>query len=454
MLEYLYANNKQSVLKEEIILQKEHLKELVCKQIDSQADKIIACVESIAKEAELGYKEHKTAAKVAKFFDELAMSHRDGLAITGIKSTIGQGDINIAVIGELDAVICNEHPLADCSTGAAHACGHNLQIGAMLAAATGLNHPEILEHLTGRISFMAVPAEEYVEITYRNKLRSEGKIKYLGGKQELIHLGEFDDVDMSIMVHSQKDAPKDYIAIGKSSNGFIGKSIQYVGKVAHAGEAPEAGVNALNAALLGLMGVHALRETFRDQDTIRFHPIITKGGDLVNSVPADVRIESYIRAKTMNAIDLTNDKVDQALRAGGMAIGAQTIIETTPGYLPLVSEVTMNQLFVDNTKTIVPDVEVIEVEHFGGSTDIGDVSHIMPTIQPFVGGTAGLLHSKDFHSVDYAKSVLTPAKAMAMTVIDLLYDKATLAQKIKTEFQPVFTKKEYLDKLDSYFSKK
>lgn len=435
-------------------MQKEELKEFVCRQIDAQADAVIACVESIAAEAELGYKEHKTAAKVAKFFTEQGLSYRDGLAITGLKATIGAGDINVAVIGELDAVICNEHPLADCHTGAAHACGHNLQIGAMLAAATGLNHSEVLKELAGRITFMAVPAEEYVEITYRNKLRAAGKIKYLGGKQELIHIGEFDDIDLSLMIHSQKEAPQDYIAIGKSSNGFIGKSIQYLGQVAHAGEAPESGVNALNAAMLGLMGIHSLRETFRDQDSIRFHPIITKGGDLVNSVPADVRIESYIRAKTMNAIDLTNDKIDQALKAGAMAIGAQAIIETTPGYLPLVSEVTMNELFVANTKKIAPHVEVVEVEHFGGSTDIGDVSHIMPTIQPFVGGTTGLLHSKDFHSLDYSKSVLTPAKALAMTVIDLLFEQAALAKKIKSEFKPVFTKQEYLDKLDSYFSKK
>ena len=435
-------------------MDKKQLKEFVCKQIDAHAAKVTACVESIAQEAELGYKEHKTAAKVAKFFDELNIPHRDGLAITGIKGELGKGDINVAVIGELDAVVCTEHPLADSATGAAHACGHNLQIGAMLAVATAFSSREILQYLPGRITFFAVPAEEYVEITYRNKLREQGKIKYLGGKQELIHLGEFDDIDLSMMVHSQKSAPTDYIAIGKSSNGFIGKSIQYIGKVSHAGEAPEAGVNALNAAMMGLMGIHALRETFRDQDTIRFHPIITKGGDLVNSVPADVRIESYVRAKTMKAIDETHTKVDQALRAGAMAIGADVVIETTPGYLPLVSELTMNDLFVANSREITPNIEVHEVEHFGGSTDIGDVSHIMPTIQPFVGGTDGLLHSKDFHSVDYTKSVINPAKAMAMTVIDLLFDQAALAKHIKQEFIPVFTKAEYLAKLDSYFSKK
>ncbi len=434
-------------------MDKNQLKALACQHIDQQAEKIISCVESIAQEAELGYKEFKTAEKVAAFFDFLGMPHRDGLAITGIKAQIGQGPINIAVLGELDAVICADHPLADCKTGAAHACGHNLQIGVMLSVAAGMNHPEILKNLGGRISFIATPAEEYVELTYRNTLREQGKIKYLGGKQELIGIGEFDDVDISMMIHSQKNAPNDFIAIGKSSNGFIGKSVRYTGKVSHAGEAPENGINALNAAMLGLMGIHAMRETFRDEDCIRVHPIITKGGDLVNSVPADVRIESYVRAKTMQAIDATHTKVDQALRAGAMAIGAEVEIETTPGYLPLISNIAMNELFVNNYKANVPEVEVIEVEHFGGSVDIGDVSHLVPTIHPFVGGTKGTLHVKDFASVDYLKSVLNPAKAMAMTIIDLLYDNAELAKEIKQNFQPVFTKEEYIAKMDSYFSK-
>ena len=136
-----------------------------------------------------------------------------------------------------------------------------------------------------------------------------------------------------------------------------------------------------------------------------------------------------------------------------MAIGAQVEIETTPGYLPLISNLTMNDLFVDNFKNIAPDVQVEEIEHFGGSIDIGDVSHIIPTIHPFVGGTAGTLHAKDFRSVDYNKSVINPAKAMAMSIIDILYNNAELGKQIKQNFKPVFTKQEYLAKLDSYFSK-
>ena len=89
--------------------------------------------------------------------------------------------------------------------------------------------------------------------------------------------------------------------IGKSSNGFVGKTVQYIGKTAHAANAPHEGINALNAACLGIMGINALRETFKEDDMVRVHPIITKGGDLVNNVPSDVRMELYVRARPSTA---------------------------------------------------------------------------------------------------------------------------------------------------------
>ena len=203
--------------------------------------------------------------------------------------------------------------------------------------------------------------------------------------------------------------------------------------------------------MLGLMGIHALRETFYDQDIVRVHPIITKGGDLVNSVPADVRLETYVRAKTMAAIDATHHKVDRALKAGGDAIGAQTIIHTLPGYLPLHCPQALNDLFSDNARQFMPDEQIIQVGHFGGSTDMGDVSHLMPTIHPYVGGATGSLHVRDFSVVDYDAACIIPAKIMAMTVIDLLSGQAEQAQTILKDFTPLLTKEEYIQLLNSYY---
>ncbi len=188
----------------------------------------------------------------------------------------------------------------------------------MLGAALGLKLAGISDSLAGNVTFMAVPAEEYVEISFRQQLRDQGKIRYLGGKQELVYRGEFDDIDIAIMVHADKDAPAGRVGLCETCNGFIGMTVQYIGKEAHAAGAPHEGINALNAAMIGLMGVHALRETFQDQDIVRVHPIITKGGDLVNTVPADVRMETYVRAKTMAAIEGTYGKVSRAFKAAAI----------------------------------------------------------------------------------------------------------------------------------------
>lgn len=144
-----------------------------------------------------------------------------------------------------------EHPFADVTTGAAHSCGHNAQIAAMLGAAMGLTLTNANKHLDDDIAFVAVPAEESVEVEFRQRLIDAGKIKFLGGRQELIKIGALDDIDMTIMFHSTtRDDAK--VIVDGTSNGFVTKLVKYKGKEAHAGGAPHNGVNALNAAIIGL----------------------------------------------------------------------------------------------------------------------------------------------------------------------------------------------------------
>lgn len=432
------------------------LKEKVCATIDAYADKVKAICASINDEPELGFKEIKTAAKVADFLRELGLDPRTGLAINGVKARAhgGKQGPTAAVVGELDAVGCPANPKADPTTGAAHACGHNMQISTMLAAACGIMKSGVLSELAGDVVFFAVPAEEYLELEYRRKLVEAGKLHFLSGKGELIYRGEFDDIDLAMQMHSDANMPAATVSVGESSNGFVGKTVRYVGKTAHAAAAPHEGVNALNAACLGLMGINALRETFREQDVVRVHPIITKGGDFVNSVPSDVRLELYVRAKTMDAIDSTHKRVDAALKAGGDAVGAKTIIETLPGMLPLNCNHRMNELMVENSKLADPDVTIRDAGHFSASTDMGDVSHLIPIIHPFIGGCTGILHGADFHMVDFNAAVILPAKAFAMTLVDLLYADAQEAKGILADFKPLLTKEEYIAKMESYFTAK
>lgn len=436
-------------------MNKDELKQQVCAVIDAYADKIKDVADSIADEPELGFKEVKTAAKVAAFMRELGLEPQMGLAINGVKARAkgAKEGPTAAVLGELDAITCPDSCKADPLTGAAHACGHNLQIASMLGAACGIMKSDALKHLAGDVVFFGVPAEEYIELAFRKKLVKEGKLHFLSGKGQLIYEGAFDDIDMAMQMHADKNMPEPTVSVGESSNGFVGKTVRYIGQVAHAADAPHEGINALNAAMLGLMGINALRETFREQDVVRVHPIITKGGDIVNSVPADVRMELYVRAKTMDAIDKTHSRVDAALKAGGDAVGAQTVIETMPGQMPLSCSKRMNELFVENAQIAFPDVAVKDAGHFSASTDMGDVSHLIPVIHPFIGGTDGLLHTENFKVIDFKAAVLLPAKAFAMTLIDLLYDDAAEAKEILANFKPILTKEEYIAKLDSYFSK-
>ncbi|MCY6369768.1 amidohydrolase [Clostridium ganghwense] len=430
------------------------LKKLVCSTIDNNAEKLIDFAKKLDECPELGFKENKTSELVANFFEELNLHYKKNLAITGVKAKLKENceGPNIAILGELDAVLCPTSSKADPLTGAAHACGHNLQLTAMIGAALGLKLSNISDTLHGNVTFMGVPAEEFIEIEYREKLHKEGKIHFFGGKQELIYLGEFDDVDISMMMHSDKNTPETKVSVGDTSNGFMAKTIQYLGKTAHAAEAPHEGINALNAAMIGLMGINALRETFIDEDHVRVHPIITKGGDTVNSVPCDVRLETYVRAKSMKSIENTHTKVDNSLKAGGYAVGAETIIKTIPGYLPLNCAKDLNNLFVDNTLKLIPKEQVINAGHFGASTDMGDLSHIIPTIHPFIGGVTGALHTEDFHAVDYYSACILPAKIFAMTVIDLLSNNAGKAKEIKANFKPLLTKEEYITMMENYFS--
>ena len=426
-------------------MDKESLKRAVCEEIDRCSDRIFEIADHILANPELGYKERATAEYVKEQLSALGISCRDGLALTGVKGRLkGAGsEANVCVIGELDAVLCNTHPTANKESGAAHACGHNAQLAAMLGVAMGLS--KYASELDGDVTFFAVPAEEFVEIGYRDSLAKDGKIKYLGGKQELIRLGEFDDIDAAMMVHAQGNTPGNEVFVDGGSLGFVAKTVEFIGKAAHAGGAPHEGINALNAAMAAMMCIHAQRETFRDEDKIRVHPIITNGGELVNVVPANVTMETYVRGASFEAIRDAAAKVDRAIKGSAYAIGAEAEITDFKGYLPLCQDKSLGALFAANAAAFTPTENI----HYGidmvGSSDMGDLCHLIPAIQPTMGGWTGNLHAKDFAPTDKILDYINPAKIMAMTVIDLLYDGATEAKRIKSSFVPKLTKEEYFN---------
>lgn len=432
------------------------MKERANRAIDNYAEVLEAFVKDIGQNAELGFFETRTAGRVAQFLRDLNLPVTEGIALTGVEAMLDSGHAGpkVAVMGELDSVVCFDAPEANPVTGAAHQCGHHVQLGVMLATAVGLSQSGVAPELAGKIVFMGVPAEEYIQIERRLKLKEEGKIHFLGGKAEMIRLGRFDDVDMAMMVHAGSNCPSPSVDMSQSSNGFVGLTIRYIGRQAHAAANPEAGINALNAAVLGISAVNALRETFRDQDHVRVHFIITKGGDLVNCVPDDVRLEAYVRASSVPVIEETLHRVIRAFKAGGDAVGAETIVNVLPGMFPLSGSTDLYQLFYDNSRPFVAPENFINSGHLSGSTDMGDISQILPAIHPMIGGMDGVLHAAGARVADYNAAVIVPGKAMASTVIDLLSSNASKANEIKKKFKANLTKEEYLEKMNSYFNYK
>jgi len=424
------------------------LKERVCRAIDAHRDEIIAIGEDIRVHPELGYKETRTAAIVDQHMTKLGIAHQTGIAITGIKGMLKGADPQgptVAYMGELDSVLVRDHPDADPITGAAHACGHNAQIANLIALAYGLVESGVMAELDGNIALMAVPSEEYVEVEYRLGLRREGKIEFLGGKPEMVRLGAFDDVQIAFMTHQSSRKEAGLYSVGGPSNGCIVKMIRYEGKASHAGGSPHQGVNALKAAMIGLQAIDANRETFKDEDHIRVHPIITKGGELVNVIPADVRLETYVRGGSVDAIVAAAKKVDRSLKAGAMALGATLHLTTMPGYLPRLAHPKLAEVYKENAIALAGQEGWWDPEFSGGSTDLGDLSHIMPAIEAQAKGCCGTGHGADFQVCDADTAYIGAAKVVAMTLIDLLGDGAAKAKSILDGFTPAMTKDAYLE---------
>ncbi len=429
----------------------QELKQAACAAIERHADELIGISKDILEHPEPGYSEYRTARVVAEQFAKMGIKFRAGLALTGLKGEVKGGNGSgprVAIIGELDSLIVNGHPHAAEDTSAAHACGHHCQIGMMLGAVTGLMQPEVIGELSGEIVPFAVPAEEFIEVARRLDLRSEGKIEFLGGKQELIKLGEFDDVDIAMMCHTASDMGAHRFAMGGTSNGHVVKYVRFTGRGAHAGAAPHMGINALNAATFALQAINSNREVYREQDTVRIHGIMTKGGEAVSAVPADVRLEWRVRSGSPEAVVRNSDIVDRCFRAGALAVGASVSITNIPGYLPMRHDQNLMDIFRSNAVGLLDENKVLIMppsRNRGGSTDMGDLSHLVPSIHPYTGGAEGPGHSSEYLVTDYRQAVVNPAKIMAMSVIDLLADNAKNARQVASSFRPAMSRAAYLN---------
>jgi metal-dependent amidase/aminoacylase/carboxypeptidase family protein len=177
------------------------------------------------------------------------------------------------------------------------------------------------------------------------------------------------------------------------------------------------------------------------------HGIVTKGGTSVNSVPAEAVYEGRVRGRDMAAVDKVAARVERCFKAGALAIGCDLEITTVPGYMPLRNNPRLDELFAANARSIAGPNSVVTQpydETRGGSTDMGDLSHLLPVIHPYVTAARGSAHGADYLIADYDLAVIQSAKVVVATVIDLLADGARAAIEVKQGVAPAMTRAEYV----------
>jgi len=419
--------------------------------VDKYRSLILDSERYLWKHPETGYREWKSSAYMEKIFEDLGYGITRAENIPGFYTLIdtGREGPTVMILSELDALICRTHPECDKETGAVHACGHHAQCAAMAGIAAALKEPGVLDEFCGKIKLCVVPAEELLEIGYRRELRQKGIIKYFGGKAEFMSRGYFDDVDIAFMAHTSGG-----FSVGLGSVGCVAKEIIFKGRSAHAGGSPWAGVNALYAATCGINAANAMRETFKDSDLIRFHPIITHGGEVVNAIPERVNVESYVRGKTFDAIRSANSKINRALCGAALSVGANVEILDVPGYAPLTNCEALVEAAADASPKVLGDIEFkVGSGISSGSTDMGDLCMVMPAMHPYVGGGAGHGHGNDYRIADPELACVMSAKWQLAVLLELLGNGALRAKQIISEFVPQFESKgAYIDYLESIFT--
>lgn len=414
--------------------------EFLINNTEKQRQLIRDAFDYIWEHPESGYREWGTSAYLENAFEKLGYTLTKAGNIPGFYTDIdtGRPGPKVLILGEMDSLIIPSHPHADKETGCVHACGHHCQSAVLLGIAAALKEPGALDGLSGSVRLMAVPAEEIIEFEFREDLRHQGVIRYFGGKQEFLSRGYMTGCDMAFMMHTSFGEGS-FEAPNSGCDGCVVKNATFVGKSAHAGASPHRGINALYAANLGIAAINFLRETFREADHVRTHPIITNGGSIVNAIPAQVTVENQVRAASMSSMIAVNDKVNRAMAGAAASMGATLKITDRAGYAPLNTNSRLCELFCEAANLVDPEHPIHPIRDWStGCTDMGDVSCFMPAIHPYSKGAAGPAHHADYAIASFDKACMNSVKAQLILLDLLLENDAAEAREIVRNFEPLY----------------
>ncbi len=421
------------------------MKQTLINYIDDNQEEIYELGDELFVNPELGYKEWKTREILINYFQNHGIKVENQFALTGFSVSLGSGRPHIGLIAELDAIPTLGHPCENKNDHAAHACGHSSQCTIMASAFTALK--QIEDKLPGKVTLYFTPAEEFTDLTFRKGLIAKGKIKYAGGKQQMIYEHVFDEADCFIHLHAAV-YPDHRFSLGSSLAGFIHKEITFKGQGAHAAMCPDLGKNALNMCTLYLNAVNMLRETFREDDLVRVHGIIDKGGDTVNSIPEEVIYECYVRSDNPEYLVKLNNQLTETAKHCAAALQGEAIVKDTLGYLPLKQSKELNDVIHDSMLDYCDEEDILYGERSTAAGDVGDVSCLKPVIQYGYTGFKGRIHGSDFEIVDKNEVYLTQAKIVVSSVLDLLQHPEKV-DNIVNSFKPKMTYQQYIDYLNN-----
>lgn len=365
---------------------------------------------------EPGFKEVESNKILTSFLRENGISCRSDICLTGIRAEIGNGEgYHIALVADMDALIVDDGE----KRYPCHSCGHSIQTAVMAYVLKMLNDMKLCGETGGRVTFIAAPAEEFIEFEYRQKLRAEGKIKYFSGKQNMIEQGIFDDVDCVISMHVNGETGT-LFDIGSTLAGFMVKKAVFTGAAAHSGAAAHMGKNALHGASLCMDAIAYMKDQFPKEAGLQIHPVITQCGGSVNIIPDKAVLESYVRANTLEELLEAGEKFDLCAVHSAGALGLGCRIENQTGYMPLQQSSEINEIIYRHMQEICPVDRIVKNVVSGASGDVGDLGYLLPTVQFGFSGIKGRIHSSEFEITDEENVYLHTAKIVMKTVYDLL----------------------------------
>lgn len=380
------------------------LKLKVKDRIESQKQQLIRLSLNIHDNPELGFKEEKASAWLGGYLEDNGFNVERGVAglPTAFRATYGQGRPRVALLAEYDAL-----------PEIGHGCGHNI-IG-VSAVAAGAASKDIIDQLGGSVIVLGTPGEEN-----------------FGGKIDMVKAKAFEEIDVAMIVHPDTRNMSAEETLACSS-----LEVEFFGRPAHAASQPHKGINALDAMILAFTSINSLRQHIRGD--ARIHGIITDGGEAPNIVPVHSAAVFSVRALDNDYLSELKGRVLNCFTGASVASGAR--LEYSWGdrtYAPMKNNVILAGLFKQNLESLGRQVETFDAGLGLGSTDMGNVSQVVPSIHPTIAIAPRevLIHTPDFAAAAASEAgqqgLIDAAKAMAMTVADIL--QPGMLDKIKQEF--------------------